>query len=519
MKKYFNYRPLVSISLFAILGIIFASGFFIDLPLYYVLSGGALVILIVSVIIKALKAKEHKIFKIASAVAAFIIFALLAFLNVFVSQNINNFEGEYYFEGRVSKETYISTGGKWVVSLDHGYLVDTARHKTHKLHGKVMLYLTPMDGRVEDYELGSTIKGVLDFAKPKTKFGNNLFYYNNKGVHLLGYGTEEDTSFYHEKDLSLSQRYKRKAKEALEFYIPHEYSELGYTMLFGDKAGLDEDMSESFRASGIAHLLAVSGLHVGFIVALLVGILNLFKASPKVKFFVIVPITFIYALLCGLSVSVTRAFIMTAVLLYFKMRKRSNDSLSSLALAALIILALRPLEIYDAGFRLSFAAVAGIILLAKPFERFFLRAFKPKLSSALAISLSTFLGTLPVMAMHFERLSVCSVFTNLLAIPIASVAFMAMFVSTFMGVIFPALSFGNYIFYGLMYVVTLISKIFASFTFAGANGVLVILFSVLLISSAIFGSDYNFTNEKIKKPLTMVGSVLSLACFVLMFVL
>lgn len=518
MKKLFNYRPLVSICLFAMAGIIFVAGLYINTPLYIALSALSGVSLIVTVIVKAVKAREHRLFKTLSIVISFLLFSLATFLTIYSSANKNNYSGEYLITGRVSSDVYISTSGKWVVYLDDAYILDETHNDMNKLSGKVMLYLNDTDGRCSSLKLGTSISGVLNMYKPKLINNKTMFYYLNKNVHLVGSGSEDDINILNSDNIKLSERYKLRVKEVLNHYMDDEYSSLAYTMLFGDKAGLDEDIHLIYKSSGTAHLLAVSGLHIGFIVTLISFVLTGFKASDKVKFFVITPIIFLYALLCNFTVSVTRAFIMTMVLLYFKMRKKENDALSSLSLGALVILLVCPLHLYDVGFRLSFLAVLSIILLAKPLERFFNKFFHNKFSSALAISIATSVGIVPVMAYYFDNISIFSIVANLFAIPIASIAFMLMFVGVNLGVIFMPLGGLTFLFEPLMKVVTLIGKIMGSVNFAGANKHLVMVFSVLLLLAVICGCDYNFLKKKPKMITTTTLAVLTIVMFGCMFI-
>ena len=519
MKKFFNYRPLVSICLFAIAGIVFVSGIYIADVFHIVLSVLSALALVCTIIVKALMSKEHKLFKLLSIVISFVLFSLLTFVNLHIATTCNDFHGANYIQGRIAKETYVNQQGKYVVTLDHAYIYDKVEQKAHKLKGKVMLYLTSSDGRSEDFELGTTVAGELNLFKPNFSNGKNNFYYANKRIYLLANGGESNLKEIGTSDRSLIQKYKLRVKDILEEYLSDDYSSLAYTMLFGDKAGMDEDISSSFSASGIAHLLAVSGLHVGFIVTMIGFILGPFKASKKTKFVVVSIVAFLYAMLCGFSVSVSRAFIMTAVLLYFNSKYKENDSLSALAFAGILLLLICPIRVYDAGFRLSFCAVLGIILLTKPMQRMFSKIFKPKLSSTLAVSLSAQIGTLPAMVFHFEKLSIFALVANLLAIPIASLAFMIMFFFVLLGSIFAPLGIGVYLFEPLMFVVTKISNVFASVTFAGANTTLAIVFTFIMIATVFLGSDYSFFDQKYKKISYAVGCGLSVLTLVLMFVI
>ena len=275
MKKLFNYRPLVSICLFAIAGIVFASSFYIADIFHFILAGISLALTICTIVVKCVKAKDKKLFKVLSVAIAFVLFAGLTLLNSeIIKSTNNNFNGVHKIYGRVTDDVYVSKKGKYVISLDHAYVIEeNGNYK--KVNGKVMLYLDADEGRSEDFAIGSTIVSTVNVSKPKFSFKQTYFYYANKGVSLTGYGSEAYSLLVGTKDRNLAQKYKLSIKDSLSYWLDEDYSELAYTMLFGDRGELDDDISEVFSASGIAHLLAVSGLHVGFIVTLLSFVLGL----------------------------------------------------------------------------------------------------------------------------------------------------------------------------------------------------------------------------------------------------
>lgn len=516
MKKLFNYRPLVSIALFAIAGIVFVCGFYIADTFHIVLSWLMVACVVSTIIVKAIVAKDKKLFQILAVIVSFALFALLTFCNIASIENKNNFSGYVKVYGRVVDSPYVSAKGKFVITLDNAYVISS--DDTERVSGKVVLYLDVEDARANDFEIGTSIVADVTVSKPKFVFENSYFYYASKNVSLTGFGSEGYAKIVTTENRSLAQKYKLKVKEGLDFWLDEDYSELAYTMMFGDRGELDEDISTVFKSSGIAHLLAVSGLHVGFIVTLLSALLGLFKANDKIKFIVISVVVFVYAMLCGFTISVTRALIMTVVLLYMKMRGKEYDGISSLALACVLVLLFSPFQIYSAGFRLSFGAVLGIVLLAKTLERVFSKVFHKKLASALAVSISAQIGTIPTLMMCFDNLSVFSSVANLFAIPIASVAFMAMFSFSILASIFKPLGFGLVVFEWLMKVVTMIGRIMGSITIAGANKTVVMIFSVLMLLTAMCGSDYCFANGKKKWAIVASMSVLTALCFVVSFV-
>lgn len=518
-KKYFNYRPLVSICLFFIAGVLFTAALFTGLPILIILASVSVLALILTIIFKAIYAKDHKIFKIISIVLAFAISASVSAIMLTVHNNTNNYNDDYYITGRISERVYLNDAGKYVVSLDNVSITNLETLEKDKVSFNVRIYLTEGDGRSDNFILGEMVAGTFSFTKASVVYKGKLnFYMFNRNIKLIGFGDEDDIASLDKVNANMFDKIKTKVKSILDLHMSEEYSELGYTMLFGDKSGLDDRMYDSYSSSGIGHLLAVSGLHVGFVVALFTLFLSLFGASDKVKFYVISTAVFLYAFACGFSVSVTRAFIMTVVMLFARSRLKEYDSLSTLCFAALVILITNPMWIFDVGFILSFTAVASIILIAPPIKAELNKFLGNKLSNAIAASVAVTLGTSLTLMTSFSKLSIFSIITNILVIPIASVAYMIMFASVLFAVILPALGVFTYMFEFLMKIVTFISSITGSINFEAFNQTFVILFGLMIVVTSMAVSDYIFMKKRTRTLLCLSSGALTVIMGILVFI-
>lgn len=513
-KRFFNYRPMLSICLFFIAGIICVVNFYIGKAFNIVLASLMIASFVTTFIIKLIKAKELKLFKSLSISIAFIMAVIMSVCFVEVYNNRKSYDGEYFVNARVCERTYFSSKGKVVVTLDNVYVTNYKTLEKEELKGKVRLYLEEDDNRCFDFVVGEEISGNLELMNVKLfdEDRNNFSLFNRK-VYVLGFGREDDVYSKNKINTTFVEKIKNKVKSSLDANLSEDYSELAYTMLFGDKAGLDGEIRINYTAGGIGHLLAISGLHIGFIVTMLSFFLKKLKANRMVTFWVIICVVFVYALICGFTVSVTRAFIMTAVMLYAKLRFFQYDSLSSLSVAGLIILITNPMWLFDAGFQLSFLAVLSIIVLSPIFTRFLSKYFSKKLASSVAVCLSAQIGVVPVMMGTFSTFSVFSVVTNLICIPIASIAYMILFVSVLLSLIIPALGVFAYLFELLMRIVTGVSSIIGSINLINVESWTLILFSFVLLACCIFVSDYLFLKKKSKK----IAVITSLACVFVSF--
>ncbi|MCA1756701.1 MAG: ComEC/Rec2 family competence protein [Bacteroidales bacterium] len=199
---------------------------------------------------------------------------------------------------------------------------------------------------------------------------------------------------------------------------------LGLTaaLTLGHREMLSPDITEDFRRSGITHILAVSGLHVGMFSLLVLGILSFLKGRLSI----IPPLAAIIAIWCfalvtGLGPSVTRAALMFSFLHAGLLIRRGVNSINSLLASAFVLLVINPALLFDTGFQLSYSAVLFILLFYRdlvsliPVKN---RLIK-KLWSMTAITILAQAGTLPFIIYYFNSVPLLSVITNIVAIPAA----------------------------------------------------------------------------------------------------
>lgn len=208
-------------------------------------------------------------------------------------------------------------------------------------------------------------------------------------------------------------------------FLSDQYAVLS-ALTIGYKDDLSDGIRESFSISGASHVLALSGLHVGFLYGLLLFLMRGFSRSFKLKIVravVIIAVLWLFAFIAGLSPSVVRSAVMFS---FFALSTLANGrlfSLNSLSAAAFMMLLVSPCWLFDVGFQLSFVAVTAILFI----HPLIYNRITPKhkllryVWGILSVSLAAQIGTAPLVLYYFSRFSTHFLLTNLLVIPLASV--------------------------------------------------------------------------------------------------
>lgn len=229
-----------------------------------------------------------------------------------------------------------------------------------------------------------------------------------------------------EKKISLAILVREFYKSTMMQFMSKDSFAAFYGMLFGDTSYMLTDKLQSMRLGGIAHVFAVSGLHVGVLYAFLSKLLS--SKSAKTKLAVIFPILVLYAYVCGFTPSIMRATAMLTLALLAEILGLHNDKLTTLASSAIITLALSPYSLFSCGFVLSFTIVGTIYLTSKNVEKLFPK--KRDVGGAFRVSVCASLGSLPLSSYYFGNLSLLSLPLNIICVPLLSALFMAVIVIT-----------------------------------------------------------------------------------------
>ena len=210
------------------------------------------------------------------------------------------------------------------------------------------------------------------------------------------------------------------------------------SLITGERGGIKKDVLEDIRTAGIAHILAISGMHLslvaGIFFILTYSILPFFtkiavRFNPrKIAAFVAIFGSFTYLLISGMPISAQRAFIMTSMILLAIIIDRVSTPMRSMALAAMVVMVITPEAILTPSFQMSFAAVAALIASYEYATRSYIRAKDQSIFERIAIyffgvifsTIIASMATAPFAIYHFNHFSSYGLFTNLVAIPVTS---------------------------------------------------------------------------------------------------
>ncbi len=210
---------------------------------------------------------------------------------------------------------------------------------------------------------------------------------------------------------------RQRAMEELCLVLPEEDAGVLGAMILGDKRNLPTETKELYQKTGIGHILAISGLHISMLGAGVFSFLRKYILSMKKAVIVSLLFLFFYGLLTGFPVATTRAVIMLSCRLVARYTGRSYDVWSALAFSALVILLQEPLQLFQCGFLLSYAAIVGIHLFEPIMD---VLQVRNSFARSVISSSVFFVVTLPLMLWFFYEICPYTIAVNLVILPMMS---------------------------------------------------------------------------------------------------
>jgi competence protein ComEC len=309
------------------------------------------------------------------------------------------------------------------------YIVDILETNGRSVTGKLVLN-TPKDSlnslKVDDVYI---TKSVFQEIYPPLNPGQ----FNYKAY-------LEKQYIYHQLNISKKELLKIKSNMSTVFGIAHRIREhinlklktypfktdelaIINAILLGQRQDIDENVYKSYTNAGAVHILAISGLHIGIILLLLSTLLKpleKFRKGLLIKTIILVLILWSFAVIAGLSASVTRAVTMFSIVAISMHLKRPTNIYNTLAISVFILLLFKPLFLFDVGFQLSYLAVIGIVSV----DPYLYRLWIPKnwllrkYWHTFTVTISAQLGIIPISIFYFNQFPGLFFISNLIIIPV-----------------------------------------------------------------------------------------------------
>ncbi len=302
---------------------------------------------------------------------------------------------------------------------------------------KIKYGLIQLDKRylTEELSNGELVEIELYLKAPSSAQNpGNFSYYNylkKKGIYSQGYllgdliKIGKINSPVRHKLLS----FKRRLLFIINKNIVEPYNQVIKALILGERDRLPSDWENSFNKAGVNHLLAISGLHVSFIILVFFTLLTVLKIPISFKNGVLSILMFIYIILTGLRPSVLRAGILAITFLWAPFFNRQRDLFNLLGLSAVINLVLNPYEVMTPGFQLTYLVVVMLITWSKILSR--------KLPMVVAVSIAAQFGSAPLTAYYFNSIAPVGILTNIWAIPLAGLVVSFTIVILLISLIYP----------------------------------------------------------------------------------
>ena len=325
-----------------------------------------------------------------------------------------------HVEGRLAEEPVRWAPDRTRLTLDVDGLLDGDDRRPASGRLQVTLY-----GETAAVGEGQRVAADLKLSRPRGFRNPGAFDYpaflRREGILLVGTGRAESLVPLTPDEPPWPVRVKRWAVATIGAHLPDTSAALLAGLILGEKTGLPREADEAFRRAGVYHILAVSGFNVALLASSIFFVLAALGV-PRRTTAVAAGVALVgFALVAGGQASVLRATVMGLLLLAAMLLDRESQLMNALALAALVLLAWRPGDLWDPGFQLSFAATAGIIYLTPAITTWLEgRSWPGWLATAVAVSVGAQAAVTPVMLAHFNQLSLVGIAANLVVVPLAA---------------------------------------------------------------------------------------------------
>lgn len=470
LRKPVNFRPILFCALSFGVGIFFF-GKFAAKGALAALFAFVTVLAAICVALPFCVKRRRKVFFIISAFClAFVALGLLAADIAFNKYLGGRFDADGFFvSGEV--ESVYENDGKYFATLKN------CRYNG-KSGGKFYFRYAPPE--LEKYD----IVEVVCNAAPADVFERSGLSFN------VIYGramVSASVNYY--RVVGKSDKFYAKFAEFTDGILSEGFDKEEYAVARALLRGDTDEMAETidfYRLSGIAHVFAVSGMHVGLVFAAFALIFKPIRIKKIYKSLAISCLLFVYAYLCGMSASSVRAAVMCSVASIIGAVGEKKDRVNAIAFAFAVVLIVNPFDLFRAGFVLSFAVSFAIIVFSRQISDKL--SFMPKfLRDSLAVMISASSVSIPLCVIYFGAFPLVSFISNLIVVPLVGVSFYTLWLGLAVSAILPINRLiALFIPSNLLHLATGLCKVFANFplSISGFPAAFAVVYFVALLSVA-----------------------------------
>ncbi len=327
-------------------------------------------------------------------------------------------ETDVLLKGRIYKKE--TKNQNQIYYLDHSVI----QHQSNSYpNHRILLYVDEDRYQIGDHVLVQAHTRPMTSPSNEGNFDQQLYYHARKIDMICCGDSIRLVSPVHWSLQDVLFRFKERVKQTFLTYMEKTKAGVLSTMLLGDRTGLDPDIKEMYQSAGISHILAISGLHISLIGAVLLKLLRRLGLGITPAGAVAGSVIVLYTILTGASPSAIRACTMFLYLIVSLILRRSYDILTALSVAALAELLANPFLTDDSGFVFSFSAVLAVAICGKTLatEEKESGRLKRFLKQTLPVSVALQLVTLPIVMWNYYEIPVYALIINFLVLPFVGV--------------------------------------------------------------------------------------------------
>ncbi|MEW5807809.1 MAG: DNA internalization-related competence protein ComEC/Rec2 [Acidobacteriota bacterium] len=306
------------------------------------------------------------------------------------------------------------------------------RNRAREARGRIRLFIPHDSGKERTiFRAGDIISAYARIRVPRN-FGNpGAFdyrsYLDRQGINLTGsvknhalikieksHGIHPIGKISEFRQRLILSLWEMNAQDAENF----DATSIILAMTLGSREGMHISTEKTLRMGGVYHIVAISGLHIGIIALALFKLFTILRIQDRAACLLTCLTLLSYLILCGGRSSALRAVIMSVTYLIARSLYRKINIMSCISLAAFGMLIFNPGLLYDPGFQLTFAATASLIKFHSQVERY--TKWSGCLSTIIAATASAQIGVIPIIAYHFNTVTLLSLFTNIVAVPLSA---------------------------------------------------------------------------------------------------